>query len=106
MHIIDRLHASFPEALASYHCRALVALQRSRNDFGGRGGTFIYKHYHWIPRLGIRGICRLLFKKSVTCPYRRNDHSFFQKLVGDRNRLVQETAWVIAHIQNKPAEAR
>src|SRR5208282_25009 len=42
----DALHRAFPETARAHQLRPMVVLQRTGDDFGGRGGSAVDQHHH------------------------------------------------------------
>src|SRR6266487_1876964 len=100
----DGLHRALAERACADDGRAPVILERTRHDFGGRGRAAIDQHND---RLVLDEVARariepLRFLGGAAA--RRHDLALLQERVGDRDRLIEQSARIVAQVDNEALE--
>src|SRR5262245_56651335 len=100
----DGLHRALAERARADDGRTPVILERTRHDFGGRGRAAIDQHDDWLvlgeiarPRTEPLG----LLGGSAA---RRYDFALLQERVGDRDRLIEQSARIVAQVDDEALE--
>ena len=96
----DRLHRALAERFGAEHDRSLVVLQGSGDDLRRRSRAAIDQDYdrqpfRQIAGLGVEPLC--FFRLAGA---RRDDLALVEEVVGDGNRLRQQTSRIVAQIEN------
>src|SRR6185437_14190563 len=94
------LHRAFAEGAAAEERRALVVLQRARDDFRRRSRTAVDQDDDRLAAgdiAGMRVVAHRVFRIAAAS---RDDLAAFEEGVGDEDRLIEETAAVIAKVDD------
>src|SRR6266498_1521961 len=100
----DGLHRPLAERARADDGRAPVILERTRHDFRGRGRAAVDQH---DDRLVLGEVARariepLGFLGGAAA--RRYDLALLQERIGDRNRLVEQSARIVAQVDDEALE--
>src|SRR5215472_138201 len=92
----DGLHRALAERARADDGRAPVILERTRHDFGGRSRAAVDQHddrlvLGEVAGASIEALCLLGGAAA-----RRYDLALLQERIGDRNRLVEQSARIVA----------
>src|SRR5712692_4296994 len=112
-----RLHRALAESRRAQQRRALVVLQRARDDFGGGGRAAVDEHDHRhgldrrgqvlevivavAPQVVFRGGDEFALGVLGAAVGRYHQHPRRQERGGDAHRAVQEPARIVAQVENK-----
>src|SRR5258708_15659365 len=100
----DGLHRALAERARADDGRAAMILERTRNDFGGRSRAAVDQHDDRLV-LGEVACARiepLGFLGGAAA--RRYDLALLQERIGDRNRLVEQSARIVAQVDDEALE--
>src|SRR6266404_2588022 len=100
----DGLHRALAERARADDGRAAMILQRTRHNFGGRSRAAVDQH---DDRLVFGEVARariepLGFLSGAAA--RRYDLALLQERIGDRNRLVEQSARIVAQVDDEALE--
>src|SRR5262245_40638346 len=100
----DGLHRALAERAGADDGRAPVILERTRHDFRGRGRAAVDQHDDRLV-LGEIACARVepLGFLGVAAA-RRHDLALLQERVGDRDRLIEQSARVVAQVDDEALE--
>ena len=100
----NRLHRSFAEGLRAENHRALLILQRARDDFAGARAAAVDQHHHRIV-IEILLLVREVFLLLIfLAPLRVDDQPAVEKIVRNLHRLVQQSARIVAQVEHDSLE--
>ncbi len=101
-----RLNQAFAESRLSHDQTAIVILHRTGNNLRRRGRIIVHQDHQGHGHA-------LIAAHSVITPFRRgpsvvrhNQLILVQEHVAHRDRLIQQSARVTAHIENQPVQGR
>src|SRR5215472_15423936 len=100
----DGLHRALAERACADDGRAPVILERTRHDFRGRGRAAIDQH---DDRLVLGEVARARIEPLGflgVAAARRHDLALFQERVGDRYRLIEQAARIVAQVDDEALE--
>src|SRR5262249_24903761 len=100
----DRLDRALPERAAAHDGRALVVLQGAGDDFRGGSRAAVDQHddrlaFGHVARAGVESL-RLLSQAAA----RRDDLAALEEGVGDRDRLIEHPARIVAQVDHVALE--
>src|SRR5262249_3483786 len=100
----DGLHRALAERARADDGRAAMILERTRHNFGGRSRAAVDQHddRFVLGEVARAGIEALGFLGVATA--RRYDLALLQERIGDRNRLVEQSARVVAQVDDEALE--
>jgi len=82
----------------------VVVLQGAGDDLAGRCGAAIDQHGDRQPGGDVTGTGVVALGILATPPTGRHDFAFVEKCIGDRDRLIEQPARIIAQIEDHPEE--
>src|SRR5262249_41965727 len=100
----DGLHRALAERARADDRRAPVILERTRHDFRGRGRTAVDQH---DDRLVLGEVARARVEPLGflgIAAARRHDLALLQERIGDRDRLIEQSARIVAQVDDKALE--
>ena len=101
----DGLHRALAERLGAHHDRAIVILQRAGHDLRRRGRAAVDQHDHRAastrsPRRRVEALDAVGAAAAG-----RHDLAAVEEDVGDRDRLLEQAAGVVAQVEHHALEA-
>src|SRR6516225_8937804 len=100
----DGLHRPLAERAGANDGRAPMILERARNNFGGRGGAAVdqYDDRLVLGEVAPARVETLGFLGGAAA--RRHYLALLQERVGDRDRLIEQSARIVAQVDDKALE--
>jgi len=77
-----------------------MVLQGASDDFRSAGGATVNKYHHWVIGKSAPLMGKLALNTFSVPAHGGNDQSAFDEHIGDSGRLIEETARIVAQIQD------
>ncbi len=102
----DGLHRALAERGHAQDGGAVMVLQRAGHDLRRRGGAGIDQHNHRLAVGDVAGMGVVAAGVLGVAAAGRDHFAGGQEIVGDLHRLVEQTARIVAQVENVALDAR
>ena len=100
----DGLHRALAEGARAEDGRALVVLQRAGDDFRRRGRAAVDQHDDRLAVGDVARARRVALRLVGVAAAGRDDLAALEEGVGDRDRLVEQAARIVAQVEHEALE--
>ena len=89
-----------PKEVTPMTVARLIVLQRTGHDFGGRGRAFVDQHDDGLAVREVAAARIVALRVLGLAAAGGNDFAAGEEIVGDRDRLIQQAARIVAQIEH------
>src|SRR5271165_3709543 len=100
----DGLHRSLAEGAGTDDRRASVILQSASHDLGGRSRAAVDQHDEGLAPGEIARVCMEALGLRGDAAAGRDNLALLKERIGDRDRLIEQPAGIVAQIDNEALE--